>query len=74
MREILDPRTGAPEEQGFAEIVRLIDACQGRALQAVNTALIDLYWQVGESISRRLATAEWGEGTVDRLSVKRFSC
>lgn len=68
MREILDPRTGAPEEQGFAEIVRLIDACQGRALQAVNTALIDLYWQVGESISRRLATAEWGEGTVDRLA------
>lgn len=68
MSEILDPRNGAPEEQGFVEILRLIDASKSRALQAVNTALIDLYWQVGESISRRLATAEWGEGTVDRLA------
>lgn len=68
MNQVLDPRSGAPEEQGFAEIVRLIDASRGRALQAVNTALIDLYWQIGEFISRRLAAAEWGEGTVDRLA------
>jgi predicted nuclease of restriction endonuclease-like (RecB) superfamily len=69
MSEILDPRSSRPEEQqGFAEIVQLIDACQGRALQAVNTVLIDLYWQIGESISRRLAASEWGEGTVDRLA------
>ena len=68
MSEIFDPRSGTPEEQSFVEIVRLIDACQGRALQAVNTVLIDLYWQVGESISRRLAASEWGEGTVDRLA------
>lgn len=68
MSEILDPCSGAPEEPGFTEIVRLIDACRGRALQAVNTALIDLYWQIGESISRRLAAAEWGEGSVDRLA------
>lgn len=68
MNQVLDPRSGAPEEQGFAEIVQLIDASRGRALQAVNTALIDLYWQIGESISRRLAAAEWGEGTVDRLA------
>lgn len=68
MNQVLDPRSGVPEEQGFAEILRLIDASRGRALQAVNTALIDLYWQIGESISRRLAAAEWGEGTVDRLA------
>lgn len=69
MSEILDPRGGGPEEeQGFAEIVQLIDACQVRALQAVNTVLIDLYWQIGQSISHRLAASEWGEGTVDRLA------
>ena len=44
MNEILDPRNSAPEEQGFAEIVRLIDACRGRALQAVIAALIDTLW------------------------------
>ena len=36
-------------------------------MQAVNTTLIDLYWKIGEMISRRVASAEWGEGAVDRL-------
>ena len=33
----------------------------------MNTALIELYWQIGEVISRRVAAAQWGEGTVDQL-------
>jgi len=37
-------------------------------MQAVNTALIDLYWQIGEIISRRVAAAQWGEGAVDQLA------
>lgn len=39
-----------------------------RGMQAVNTTLIDLYWQIGEVISRRIAAAEWGEGVVDQLA------
>jgi uncharacterized protein DUF1016 len=46
----------------------MIQAHRGRALAAVNTALVDLYWRVGEHISRKLATAAWGEGVVDELS------
>ena len=68
MSEILDRRDLAPEEESFSEIVRLIDGSRSRALQAVNTVLIDLYWQIGEFISRRLAASEWGEGTIDRLA------
>jgi predicted nuclease of restriction endonuclease-like (RecB) superfamily len=34
----------------------------------VNTALIDLYWQIGQTLSRRIQSAEWGEGVVDRLA------
>lgn len=37
-------------------------------MQAVNTVLIDLYWQVGEIISRKLQAAEWGEGVVPQLA------
>ena len=37
-------------------------------MQAVNTELIDLYWQVGQYISRKLETAAWGEGVVDQLA------
>lgn len=58
----------ATEEAGFSEVVQLIAAARQRAFQSVNTTLIDLYWQVGQYISRRLASAEWGEGTLDRLA------
>jgi len=56
-------------DAGFDEIVRLIDAARQRAFQAVNVALIELYWQIGEHISRKIAAAEWGDGVVDRLAL-----
>jgi hypothetical protein len=40
-------------------------ASRERAFQAVNTELIDLYWQVGATISRKIKAAEWGDGVVD---------
>jgi hypothetical protein len=46
-------------DTGFAEIAALIASAKVRAFQAVNTALIDLYWQVGGIISRKIAVAEW---------------
>ena len=58
MSELINPRQQEPEEVGFTEIVRLIGASRERAMQAVNTALIDLYWQIGEIISRRVAAAQ----------------
>ena len=60
--------TGAPQETAFAEVLAMIQAARGRALGAVNTELIDLYWRVGEYISRKLETAAWGEGVVDSLA------
>jgi predicted nuclease of restriction endonuclease-like (RecB) superfamily len=66
------PPTNLPssgrDDEAFGEIVRLIEASRGKALQAVNTALIDLYWQVGETISRKIEAAEWGDGVVDELA------
>lgn len=58
----------AAVEPGFTEILTLIDAAQVRAVQAVNSALIDLYWRVGAVISRKMQAAEWGEGVVPRLA------
>lgn len=60
-------RPDAPEAS-FDEIIALIRQARRRALQAVNTELIDLYWRVGEYISRKLETAVWGEGVVDQLA------
>jgi len=52
----------------FADIAHLIAAARQRAVQAVNTTLIELYWQIGERISRKLAASEWGDGVVDQLA------
>ena len=56
------------DEVAFSEVVRLIAASREKAIQAVNTALIDLYWQAGAMISRKIEAAEWGDGVVDRLA------
>ena len=52
----------------FSEVTRLIDSARQRAYQAVNTTLIELYWQVGAYLSRKIADAEWGEGVVEQLA------
>jgi predicted nuclease of restriction endonuclease-like (RecB) superfamily len=57
-----------PSSADFDEVVRMIDAARARAFAAVNTELIDLYWSIGEYISRRVAANGWGKGTVEALS------
>ncbi len=57
-----------PVAAAFAEVVALIEQARIRAYQAVSNELVGLYWQIGEYISRKLETAEWGEGVVDGLA------
>lgn len=56
-------------EQSFCEVVQLIRDARQRTFQAVNTTLIDLYWQVGEYISRKIETDGWGKKVVQQLAV-----
>ncbi len=55
-------------ESGFDEIAGLIATARHRTFQAVNSALIDLYWQVGETISRKVSSAGWGKATIEELA------
>jgi predicted nuclease of restriction endonuclease-like (RecB) superfamily len=69
--ENLPAKNGSPVQPldaSFEEVLDLIRQSRQRAYQAVNTELIDLYWKVGEHISRKLASAEWGDGVVDALA------
>ncbi|KAB2836426.1 MAG: DUF1016 domain-containing protein [Candidatus Brocadia sp.] len=66
--KVVKGRSKVPEVDGFDEVVSMIQASRHRALQAVNTELIDLYWRVGEYISRKIETAAWGEGVVENLA------
>ncbi|MBS0345889.1 MAG: DUF1016 family protein [Proteobacteria bacterium] len=52
----------------FSEITLLIAGARQRAYQAVNTTLIELYWQVGAYLSGKIKAAEWGEGVVEQLA------
>jgi len=55
-------------DKSFSEVVNLIRAAKTQAYRAVNTVLVDLYWQVGEYVSRKVEAGTWGEGTVDQLA------
>lgn len=57
-----------PQPADFSDIADLIARAKQRAVQAVNTTLIELYWTVGERISRKIATSEWGDGVVEQLA------
>jgi predicted nuclease of restriction endonuclease-like (RecB) superfamily len=54
--------------QRFDEVLELIEAARRRAYQAINTELVDLYWELGKYISKKIASAEWGDGVVDELA------
>ena len=61
--EIIKDRTGQ-----FAEIVSLIQQTRTHVIRLANTALIDLYWNIGQYISEKLAASDWGDGVVKQLA------
>jgi predicted nuclease of restriction endonuclease-like (RecB) superfamily len=64
-KQVVSPPSMADD---FDEVLRLIDGARTRAVAAVNTTLIQLYWEIGQHISRKIESAAWGEGVVDRLA------
>jgi predicted nuclease of restriction endonuclease-like (RecB) superfamily len=52
----------------FSEILIIIRAGRAEAFQAINVALIETYWAVGEHLSRKVAEANWGKGVVKELA------
>ena len=52
----------------FAEVVQMIHSARYNAIKSVNTELVQLYWTIGEYISKKIASAEWGDAVVDGLA------
>jgi predicted nuclease of restriction endonuclease-like (RecB) superfamily len=46
----------------------MIGAARTKVLASVNSALVELYWRVGQSISTRIEADGWGKGTVSALA------
>lgn len=70
-KEPLNPPTiltEQPNEQTFAHLLAHIQQTRQQVFAQVNTALIELYWSVGQTISEKVASQAWGKGVVKQLA------
>jgi predicted nuclease of restriction endonuclease-like (RecB) superfamily len=52
----------------FTDIIRLIKQARANAIRVVNAELINLYWAIGEYISKKIELTEWGDAVVKELA------
>ncbi len=55
-------------EKSFVEVVEMIQSAKQTVMQTVNAQLVELYWQVGAYISRKLEQSAWGDAVVQQLA------
>lgn len=55
-------------DKQFSEVVTIIRQARWNAVKNVNAELVKLYWNIGEYISGKIATSEWGDSVVDQLA------
>lgn len=52
----------------FDEVIAIIDNARESAFRAVNRELINMYWDIGEYVSRRVSDGGWGKSVVKEFS------
>jgi predicted nuclease of restriction endonuclease-like (RecB) superfamily len=55
-------------QQDFSDVLQQIQQARQKVFAQVNTALIDLYWHIGKTISHKVQTHAWGKGVVSELA------
>jgi predicted nuclease of restriction endonuclease-like (RecB) superfamily len=55
-------------QQEFLEIVHIIKQAREKVARSVNAELINLYWNIGEYISKRVEAEKWGKSVVKKLA------
>ena len=63
-----DIATSTPSAKEFEEVLQRIRQTRQKVFAQANTALIDLYWQIGETISDKVDRSGWGKGVVSELA------
>lgn len=61
-------KNNVKKEKDFLQVVSLIQSAKRKALLAVNTELIELYWNIGSYISKKIQRVQWGESIVKELA------
>jgi len=57
-----------PAQRIFDELLQHIQQARAKVFRRANTALIDLYWLIGKTISQKVQTEAWGKGVVSELA------
>jgi predicted nuclease of restriction endonuclease-like (RecB) superfamily len=52
----------------FKDIIKLIKHSRTNAIKSVNAELINLYWNIGAYIHKKIEQSEWGDAIVNELS------
>jgi predicted nuclease of restriction endonuclease-like (RecB) superfamily len=52
----------------FTSIIKIIKNSRVNAIKAVNTELINLYWNIGQYINKQIETNAWGISIVEELA------
>jgi len=55
-------------QKDFSEVLLHIQQSRQKIFAQINTALIDLYWHIGQIISHKVSTEAWGKGVVSDLA------
>ena len=61
--------TDLHSQKEFSDLLKHIQQSHQTVFSHINTALIDLYWHIGQTISHNVSTQAWGKGVVRDLAV-----
>ena len=56
-------------DKRFIDLVELIKKSRANAIKAVNSELINLYWNIGAYVHTKIEQSEWGQSVVKELAV-----
>ena len=61
-----------PREQlpvaDFQQVLTIVNEARSRALRAVNAEMIQMYWNVGEYLSKLCADASYGDKVIPEVA------
>ena len=57
-----------PANNDFGAVISIIENAKGRALKAVNAELINMYWEVGEYLSKLCEESSFGDKVIDEVA------
>ena len=67
-RSVFMAKEIASDVEDFKTIISIIENAKGRALRAVNAELINMYWEVGEYLSKLCAQSSFGDKVIDEVA------